>query len=329
MEYVPYPTIIQIRSNCLISYTDNSYFTKRNNENPTKKGGNIANKTFTESAKKKMKKILDLWIYTKKDIKTNYSFITLTISGKMQKEIKHYEYLKELLIKIKTRYGYYNYVWKAEIQKNGNIHYHIIADIEIDWKLIRRQWNLIQKIYVDEYQNKMKSKYKNGYYFDNEMVDTNNNTIVEEIQENRYKKGYKANWRNPNSTDIKIIKENESISKYINKYINKLETDKEIEEIKLNRWYGCNDELRLIKYAIIAEENTDNEIYRKLTQTNIKTIEENYRIICTIHEKINEPLIQTEEKKQILKNLEIIQKHTKRNDKLIQKEIYTYDKIYN
>ena len=95
-----------------------------------------------------------------------------------------------------------------------------------------------QKEYVDEYQIKMKTKYKNGKIID------------EETQKKRYNAGRKANWRNPNSTDVKIITEQEynQIRNYINKYITKQETEKnQNAEIKITRYWSCNKKLTLLK----------------------------------------------------------------------------------
>ena len=61
---------------------------------------------------------------------------------------------------------------------------------------------------------------------------TKNGEIVDyETQLKRYIIGTKANWRNPNSTDVKTINENEydQIGSYINKYLNKKEEDKSRE----------------------------------------------------------------------------------------------------
>ena len=68
------------------------------------------------------------------------------------------------------------------------------------------------------------------------MKDKNGKIIGKEIQEKRYKQGRKANWRNTNSTDVKIITQEEynQIGKYINKYITKQETEKnQNAEIKI------------------------------------------------------------------------------------------------
>ena len=70
------------------------------------------------------------------------AFITLTLSD-MQKHTD--EHLKEKLLQpflhwISKYYGLF-YVWKAETQLNGNIHFHITIDTYIPWQSVRAKWN--------------------------------------------------------------------------------------------------------------------------------------------------------------------------------------------
>ena len=126
----------------------------------------------------------------------------------------------------------------------------------MDWKVVRGIWNKTQHKEVDQYQNKQKTKYKNGYFYDRTMIE-NNVIVSEEIQQKRYLQGKKANWRNPNSTDVKIITEKEynQIGNYINKYITKKEEEKQIKtEIKINRYWSCNKKLTQLKYPTITED---------------------------------------------------------------------------
>src|SRR5690606_39568338 len=64
--------------------------------------------------------------------KFRLSFITLTLPSPQgsisDKEIKRGP-LRMFIQKMGRRYGMYNYVWKAEKQKNGNIHFHITTDV--------------------------------------------------------------------------------------------------------------------------------------------------------------------------------------------------------
>jgi len=72
------------------------------------------------------------------------AFITLTLSDLQQHSD---EYIKEHLLQpfLYWLQRYYNcsYVWKAESQINGNIHFHITVDQFVPWKSVRAKWNKI------------------------------------------------------------------------------------------------------------------------------------------------------------------------------------------
>ena len=185
---------------------------------------------------------IDKWQYyiTNKHnkTKTKILFITLTISDTINTKIDHKKLLKNYIEKLQYTIGKFNYISKIEFQENGNIHWHIMQDKEVGWKIVRGIWNKTQIEYVNGYQKKMLKKYKNGFFFDTEMKTKSGEIIDYETQLRRYKIGTKANWRNPNSTDVKTINENEydQIGSYINKYLNKKEEDKNIHQIKIDRY---------------------------------------------------------------------------------------------
>ena len=321
------PQVFQIRNNSIVVYNDYSVIDR---VQPTERKKIEKTNTFSKGSKKRMMQILNKWQYVLQEtkMKKEVSFVTLTLSSKMKDNIRYDLYLKSWLEKIQYRYGKLNYVWKAEYQKNGNLHYHILTDTAIDWKIARSQWNKIQSIHVDEYQNKMKLKYSKGYYFDKEMVNKKNEIVSEEIQLKRYNKGKKCNWRNPNSTDVEIITDMETVGNYIGKYINKKE-EQENENTTLKRYWSCNDELRLLKYATIKETEFTNEEWSILLDNKQKEIRDNmYRLLCIITEKIYTETIIKRESEVLQQNRDLITYTTKPNDKLLQKEVKKYDKIF-
>jgi len=83
-------------------------------------------------------------------------FHTLTLSAPQNtitdKEIK--TLLFAPYIRRMKKYGLKNYVWKAEIQENGNLHFHYMTDLYINYNIVRDEWNhqqaklgLIEKFY--------------------------------------------------------------------------------------------------------------------------------------------------------------------------------------
>lgn len=89
------------------------------------------------------------------------SFITLTIYS-TDRDIKGEEGYKQCLAPflqwMRRQHGCKMYVWKAELQKRGQLHYHITSDSFIHWKAIREKWNQLQRAagYLDSYYAKYK-----------------------------------------------------------------------------------------------------------------------------------------------------------------------------
>jgi hypothetical protein len=199
---------------------------------------------------KKIAKIIDTWntyIMESKSKKFNYkknkekklSLITLTLSEKQKHtdlEIKR-NMLNRFILVLQKKYGLQNYIWKAEYQKNGNLHFHIVVDIYIHHKSIRQEWNKIQ---LD-----------NGY-LDN------------------YFKSF-GNY-NPNSTDIHSCKNAKNVRKYICKYLTKNGEERE----NAGRIWGCSDSVRNLRpVEMIVTKEIDkllNQI-EQLETTRIKQTE--------------------------------------------------------
>ena len=331
--YETLPRIIQVRRNCIISYDDSKYLptTQKKNTNTKKK---THTNEFTPSAKKRMKKMLDVWTYSM-DNTTTTAFITLTLSSKWLKKENYEGYVKKFIQTIKYKVGGFNHVWKSELQKNGNIHYHILTDKIIDWRIVRAVWNRIQKIHVDCYQIKMKEKYKNGYYFDTKLTNQKNEIIDEETQKKRYLYGKKCNWRNPNSTDIKIVDDVEQLGAYINKYLTKdVEENNEITEknTPIKRYWGKNQELEKLKFTTIKESELSNNTITEIINNQIKKIVVENTEICIVHSKIKNQELEDKEQEQLKINREILNiQHQKNreNTKNINKEIKKYNTLFN
>lgn len=73
-------------------------------------------------------------------------FITLTLPSTQihpDKYIK--DHLLQPFLRYLQRYFVASYVWKAESQLNGNIHFHITIDTFVPWRKIQTKWNRICK----------------------------------------------------------------------------------------------------------------------------------------------------------------------------------------
>lgn len=107
------------------------------------------------------------------------SFITLTLPSKQthtDKELTEFA-INPFLSYCRKMWGVRYYIWKKELQKNGNLHFHLITDRYIRWDKLRETWNRIinrGKVdkcetpfdYVDRYTAKMRQRYADGWNID-------------------------------------------------------------------------------------------------------------------------------------------------------------------
>jgi hypothetical protein len=149
----------------------------------------------------------------KKHYNFKINFVTLTLPSKQvhsDKQIKK-ECLDHMLTILRQKYKVQHYLWRAEPQKNGNIHFHIVTDKFIPWSELRDHWNNItNKLgYVDKFKQKW-------------------------------------NHRNPNSTDVHSIQKIGNISAYLAKYCTKQSSVRAIE----GKLWGLSTSLSKMKSSI-------------------------------------------------------------------------------
>lgn len=154
------------------------------------------------------------------------NFITLTLPASQgdytDNEIKS-TLLNHWLIHAKRKYNLNNYVWKAEKQANGSIHFHITSDTYIFHYDLRKDWNkIIQKLgFVDRYRKAQQAWHKDGFKLRKALL----KNWPEDKQRKAYNEGKRTNWSNPNSTDVKSVKNIRDLSAYLCKYMSKTETE--------------------------------------------------------------------------------------------------------
>ena len=159
--------------------------------------------------------------------------MTFTLSAKQgihsDYEIKRLLF-NSMMISLKRHYGIKHYVWRAEPQKNGRIHFHVVSNQFIHYQELRDEWNNCQK--------------KLGYI---DLFNESNHHI------------------DPNSTDIKAVINPKKITGYLAKYLAK--SDPSRRKIKGRLW-GCSDNL-LIQNDNWIELNSDNsELFQNLYTRN-------------------------------------------------------------
>lgn len=209
--------------------------------------------TISEKSRRTLKKIAVGWLVSvqegkKGKIKTKLSqkryitFVTLTLSAKQvhgDNEIKR-ELLNYFLIAAQREFGVKEYIWRAESQANGNIHFHLFLDCYISWLKLRVLWNKCQE--------------RLGYI-------------------SRFKKVY--NHTNPNSTDIERIRTVKGATVYVTKYISKESNYRKID----GRLWGCSDNLKKIlpyedqfdnRYRHLLESLEENKEIRVITEPHYR-----------------------------------------------------------
>lgn len=161
------------------------------------------------------------------------SFITLTLPSKqVHSDVVLKQALNHFLTNIRRSFNIENYVWKAELQENENIHFHISTDKHIPWQAIRYYWLLAIKPlgYVDAYRKKFSrmsfSEYENLRWVIHKSAGSKFELTKQQII-NAYADGCRSNWSSPNCTDVSSVTTASSVSNYLSKYFAKDSTEKD------------------------------------------------------------------------------------------------------
>lgn len=178
----------------------------------------------------------------KKIFNFRLSFVTLTLPSKQAHDdvtIKK-DFLNHFLVELRKHYKIDNYIWKAELQKNQNIHFHLILDRYVDYQALRRRWNRVLEKggYVSKYREKMSKLSSSQYYLmrlnncksHNEKYGTEYNITFKDAHK-AYQKGVDSNWSNPNSVDVKSVYGKKDLACYLAKYVAKqIDEDSQTDE---------------------------------------------------------------------------------------------------
>lgn len=194
------------------------------------------------------------------------SMITLTLPKKT--EIEPAEITKialnNFITLLRKVSGMNNYVWKLELQKNGNVHYHIITDVEIDFFYIKKIWNNSLDLLgiIDEY-SKEQRKIKFSDYEQKRIEEFKKYKKIGKLSPTQIKNeikrtweiGQKTQWKEPNTVNVKRIQLDYNIAGYIAKYISKDEKNSELQGKKIGRLWSSSSNLSKIK--LIGENIQD------------------------------------------------------------------------
>jgi hypothetical protein len=218
------------------------------NEKNLKRGGGFNGFVSEKTAREVTRRISNL-IEIAPKAKRVVTFVTLTLPSTQKHDdnfIKRY-LLGDFIQIISKKYRVKNYIWKAEAQKNGNIHFHIMADSylpNVARVTSRRQGR------INEIWNKICARY--GYldsYKADRLKDYRKGNLTE--AQIHWQKAF--NFSVPNSTDVHPLKSKTKPESYINKYISKPEPGRRLIE---GRIIGCSDQLKEIEAFTENENNS-------------------------------------------------------------------------
>jgi len=200
------------------------------------------------------------------------SMITLTLPIKT--EVEPAEITKTALGNFITLMrkvcGMNNYLWKLELQKNGNVHYHMITDVEIDFNYIKKIWNNSLNLVgiIDDYAENQKrmsfSKYEEkriAEFQKYKMLGKMSPTQVKNEIKRTWDVGQRTKWREPNTVNVKRIGLDYEIGGYVAKYISKDEENGELEGKKIGRLWSSSSNLSKIKLIGESIQDVLNFVY--------------------------------------------------------------------
>lgn len=211
--------------------------------------------SFSTGAKKLLMQTLTNWTMTQEVAHnqlsllnstplTHHSFVTLTLPYTQMhcdKVIKR-ECLNNFLIYIKRAHNASNYLWKAEVQRNGNIHFHILFDKYIPWREVRNIWN----------RSVNRLGYVDWFCTENDSLD-------------------------PNSTDIHSLKKVKNIRSYIAKYVSKQIEGRNI----CGHAWGRSENLSKLKPLVIHNDWEATQWLKNLKRENRNTVYSNEHVGIT------------------------------------------------
>jgi len=178
--------------------------------------------------------------------------LTLTLPSKQldSDQVIKSKCLNQLLIELRKDYGLGYYAWKAEKQKNGNLHFHVIIDRYINHKDLRTKWNrIINKLgYVNRYEKHFSGLSYSEYIRHRQKERKGSRVDFDKAWNN----GQKYGWRSPNTIDIHSVREVKNMAGYLGKYMAKGDQDSSIE----GRIWGSSQLLSKLKTCVAHEDHS-------------------------------------------------------------------------
>lgn len=233
---------IQVRKNCLIYYELSEFRPPAANR---KIGMPSYSGKVTDGARKRLLKAIDILLQvtpirtifnpvTQKFQPFQLNFVTLTISSSeiIDAKTAYRQLMKPYLRKLRKNHDF-SYIWKAELQKRGQLHYHLATNTYLPWSDIRNNWNNLQRSagLLQEYGM------KHGHY-------------------------------DANSTDVHAISHINDVGAYLSKYLSKGQK----ASINGKTW-DCSTDLKRNRFSFELTNYTQSSLEKAIKDKHCKVVE--------------------------------------------------------
>jgi hypothetical protein len=205
--------------------------------------------------------------------KNNFTLQTLTMVAPCS-DYEAVKCLNKYLTVLRKKNGLFNYVWVAEKQGNGNIHFHMIIDKRFEIDFINSLWVCQQ--------------YNSGIINEEQKLKLYNDTGL--TFKKLHKLGgenYKIVQKYLNPVDVKKVKTIDGMSQYLTNYVIKNES-----KLSCNIWHSNRNVSKLFTKQLISKKTFEktcgnlNRTYNKKGRQYVnKTFVHQYGLINNIYNK--------------------------------------------
>lgn len=255
-EHRPFIPYVQVRSKSLCLYdlpAEPLQYKRHALVHPTYSG------TMTDHARSRILRTVDVFLQKSPQRKVfnpvigqkvnfRLSFITLTISAQVCKDASDghpalkvfLQHFKRPAAKKAISERLTSYIWKAELQERGQLHYHITTNAWLHWAEIQRVWNGIQ--------------FSRGWLNDFQA---------------------RHGHTNPNSTDVHSVYKVRDIQAYLGKYLSKT-GKKDVSELGFcvpvyvpsigGKVWDCSQDLKVKRFSDELSSETEANILDAVAQ---------------------------------------------------------------
>lgn len=229
-HYEPY---VQVRENALLLYDVPAL--QQSHHRNTIGFSKAYSGQVSEGAERRIRKAVDIFLQStpKRTIFNpvlnlfhdfRLGFVTLTVASEdrmLTAREGHAELLRPWLRWVGAQ-GVKNYIWKAELQERGQIHWHVTVDNFVHYQSIQNKWNQLQK----------KAGLLDGY-------------------------AKKVGHFNPNSTDVHSVRNIKNFEAYLAKYLAKAEQNQQTTDGKV---WDCSADLKKNRFSAPMDSVTNKAL---------------------------------------------------------------------